>query len=165
MAYATRPFEYIHMDFIELPDAVDGNVYVLCITCDFSLTTVLWPTAKNDSEAVVDALLQAWLPYYPDPELLHSDGGTHFDNQVIQLLTQRRGWKHTICTPHAKWANGVAERCVKEMKDIMTQLCRDLDVPQNKWPTILPMVQAAMNRKKRKSRGNRSPIELSLIHI
>ena len=50
---------------------------------------------------------------------------------------------------------------MKEMKDVMTQLCRDLDVPQNKWPVLLPMVQGAMNRKKRKSRGNRSPIELT----
>ena len=38
---------------------------------------------------------------------------------------------------------------------------RDMDVPQNKWPKLLPMVQAAMNRKKRASRGNRSPIELT----
>ena len=63
--------------------------------------------------------LQAWLPYYPDPELLHTDDGTHFDNQVIELLTERRGWKHTIYTPHAKCANGVVERSIKEMKDIM----------------------------------------------
>ena len=132
MAYATRPFEFIHLDFIELPDAADGTKYVLVITDDFSLTTVLWPTQHNDAEAVVDALLKAWLPYYPDCELMHSDGGTHFDNQVVDLLTKRRGWKHTICTPHAKWANGVAERSVRVMKDIMVQLCRDMDVPQNK---------------------------------
>ena len=92
--------------------------------------------------------MHAWLPYYPDPDLMHTDGGTHFDNTVIEQLTQRRGWKHTICTPHAKWANGVAERNVKEMKDIMTQLCRDLDVPQNKWPTILPMVQTSCDEPK-----------------
>ena len=66
-----------------------------------------------------------------------------------------------MCTSHSKWVNGVAERSIKEMKDIMVQLCRDLDVPQNKWPNILPLVQAAMNRKKRSSRGNRSPIELT----
>ena len=92
---------------------------------------------------------------------MHSDGGTHFCNQVIKHLTEKRGWKHTVCTPHSKWANGVAERNIRTMKDILVQLCRDLDVPQNKWPTILPLVQGAMNRKKRASRGNMSPIELT----
>ena len=94
------------MDFIDMPDSADGMKYILVITDDFSLTTVLHPTATNDAEAVAKALLEHWLPYYPDPELLHTDGGSHFDNEVIKLLTKARGWKHTICTPYAKWAHG-----------------------------------------------------------
>ena len=58
MVYATRPFEYIHLDFVELPDATDGKRYVLCITDDFSLTTVLWATEHNDAEAVANVLLE-----------------------------------------------------------------------------------------------------------
>ena len=102
MVYATRPFEYIHIDFVDLPTSIDGYKYMLTITDDYSLTTVLHPCKKNDSTAVVKALLEAYLPYYPDPDLLHSDGGSHFDNAIIKLLTKKRKWEHTICTPYAK---------------------------------------------------------------
>ena len=93
MAYATRPFEYIHMDFVELPDPTCGRKHVLVITDDFSLTTVLHAYA-----AVVQALLEDWLSVFPDPDLLHTDGGSHFDNAVIKGLAEARGWDHTICT-------------------------------------------------------------------
>ena len=100
MVYATRPFEYVHMDFMELPTPTNGKRYVLVITCDFSLTTVLYNTDTNDADAVVQALLNDWLSVYPDPDLLHTDGGSHFDNAVIKGLTEARGWAHTICTPY-----------------------------------------------------------------
>ena len=100
MVYATRPFEYIHLDFIELPDAADGNVYVLMLTCDFSLTTVLVPTKNADAATVVHAIMEHWCPTYPDPDLIHTDGGSHFRNDIVKRLTSERGYKHTICTPH-----------------------------------------------------------------
>ena len=161
MIYATRPFEYIHLDFFELPDAANGMKYVLCVTCDYSLTTLLYPTKSTDAATVVRALLDGWLSHYPDPDLIHTDGGTHFDNQVMEMLSSIRGWDHTICTPYAKWAHGVAERNNRTAIDIMKQLCRQLNVEQNEWPSLLKIVQGAMNRRRRASRGNRSPIELT----
>ena len=161
MVYATRPYEYLHLDFIELPDPSNGKKYVLVITDDFSLKTVLHATEKNDAATVAKVLLEQWLSNYPDPELIHSDGGSHFDNQVVKLIAKARGWKHTICTPYAKWANGVAERSNKTMVNILTTLCRNLSVEVNKWTSIIKTVQGAMNRQRRASRGNMSPIELT----
>ena len=57
MAYVTKPFENIHFDFIEIPDATNGMKCLLVVVDDFSLTTVLHPTARADTEAVVAALL------------------------------------------------------------------------------------------------------------
>jgi hypothetical protein len=161
MVYATRPFEYIHLDFVHLPDAVDGKKYLLVITDDFSLTTVLHACESNDADTVVKVLLEHWLSHYPDPELMHSDGGSHFDNQVVKKLASVRGWKHTICTPYAKWAHGVAEHNNKEVLKILRPLCRQLDVEVNKWPSVIKLVQSAMNRQRRQARGGMSPIELT----
>jgi len=161
MVYATRPFEYIHMDFITLPDSADGYKHVLIITCDFSLTTVLQPTKSADADTVVRALLEHWLSVYPDPDLIHTDGGSHFDNKVVEKLTKARQLKHTICTPYAKWAHGVAENNNKQMLNILRPLCRKLGLEDNQWPRVLKLVQGAMNRQARPSRGGRSPIELT----
>ena len=62
MVYATRPFEYIHMDFIQLPEAANGCKYILAITDDFSLTTVLHPTKNASAETVMKVLLEQYLP-------------------------------------------------------------------------------------------------------
>ena len=35
MIYSTRPFEYIHMDFVKLPPSIHGYKYVLVITDSF----------------------------------------------------------------------------------------------------------------------------------
>ena len=96
MIYATRPFEYIHMDFVKLPPSVHGYKYVLVITDDFSLTTLLHPAKTNDVDVVVKALLDEWLAHYPDPDLLHTDGGSHFDNAVMKEVARARGWRHTV---------------------------------------------------------------------
>ena len=161
MAYATRPFEYIHMDFIEMPLAANGMEHILVITDDYSLTTVLHACPTPDTEAVVTALLQDYLPYYPDPDLMHSDGGSHFDNEVIKKLAAARGWMRTQSAPYASWSNGVAEWNNKTMVNIMRRLCRKLNVEQNQWPSLLGLVQGAMNRHRRPSRANMSPIELT----
>ena len=125
------------------------------------LTTVLNPCKNIDSAAVVKALLEAYLPYYPDPDLLHSDGGSHFDNAIIKLLTKKREWEHTICTPYAKWAHGVAERKNSTAVGIMRTLCRQVGLIDTQWPSIIKLVQGAMNRKRRKSRGNMCPMQLT----
>ena len=161
MVYATRPFEYIHIDFIELPEAVDGCKYILCITDDFSLTTVLHPTKHADADTVVKVMLEQYLPVYPDPDLIHSDGGTHFVNNIVKKLTKARGIKHTICTPYAKWAHGVAEANNKRVLTILRTLCRKLGKSQGQWSHVVKLVQGAMQRQGRASRGGKSPIELT----
>ena len=68
---------------------------MLVITDDLSLTTVLHATERNDAGTIVRALLDHWFAYYPDCDLIHTDGGSHFDNAVLKLLSQARAYKHT----------------------------------------------------------------------
>ena len=42
-----------------------------------------------------------------------------------------------------------------------TPLCRHLQLEVNQWPSAIKLVQTALNRKPRASRGGRSPIELT----
>ena len=113
-------------------------------------------------DTVIDALLNHWLPHYPDPVLLHTDGGRHFDNRMVHGLAKLRGWdRAAIRTAYAKWTHGVAERMNREVQNVATPLCRHLRIKVNQWHTAIKMVQAALNRKPRASRGGRSPIELT----
>ena len=105
--------------------------------------------------------MEQWLSIYPDPDLIHTDGGSHFDKQVVEKLTTARQLRYTICTPYAKWAHRVTENNNEMMLRILRPLCSRLRLEDNKWPKVLKLVQGAMNRQGRPSRGGRSPIELT----
>ena len=47
------------------------------------------------------------------------------------------------------------------MLSIVKPLCRHLNVELNKWPSVIKLVQGAMNRQSKASRANMSPIELT----
>ena len=116
MVRATRPYKYLHLDFVSMPESAAGHLYLLVIVDDMSMTTLLHPTEKTDADTVIDALLNHWLSHYPDPVLLHTDGGSHFNNTVVQGLAKLRGWdRTTISTVYAKWAHGVAESMNRDM--------------------------------------------------
>ena len=132
MVRATRPFEYLHLDFVSMPDSAGGHKHLLVIVDDLSLTTLLHPCARADADTVIDALLNHWLAHYPDPVLLHTDGGRHFDNRVVHGLAKLRGWdRATISTAYAKWTHGVADRMNRDVQDVAAPLFRHLRIEVN----------------------------------
>ena len=161
LVYATTPFEYIHMDFMSMPDTNDGCTQLLVVVDDFSLTVLLQPTNSANAATVAKALIDHWLAVYPDPLLLHTDGGSHFNNTVVKLIARARGWEFTMATPYASWTHGVAERMNRTVRQILRTLCRNLGIPVNKWTKVIKLVQATINRMPRASRGGKSPIELT----
>ena len=158
---ATTPFEYVHMDFLAMPLAANGMQWILVVVDDLSLTTLLHPCKRCTAEEVVRALIDEWLAHYPDPVLLHTDGGRHFDNAVVRGIARECGWRHTISTAYAKWTHGVAESANRVVLDIFRPLLRSLRREVNQWPAATKLVQRALQRKRRKSRGDKSPLELT----
>ena len=61
MVYATTPFEYLHMDFVELPTTADGIAQLLVVVDDCSLATLLQPTNSANAATVAKALIDHWI--------------------------------------------------------------------------------------------------------
>ena len=160
---ATRPFEYLHLDFLEMPLAAFGNCWLLVVVDDLSLTTLLHPCRRCTAMKVVAALVNEWLSHYPNPVLLHTDGGTHFDNAIVRGLARVSGWRHTLSTAYAKRTHAVAERANEEVLQIIRPLCRQLGKPVNMWDTFIKQVQKDMQRKRRKSRRHYLPTASTFI--
>lgn len=75
-------FQTIHMDFIQLSKS-EGKEYCLVIIDAFSKWTEIFPTKSPDSISVAKALCKDIIPRYGIPEMIYSDNGTHFVNEVI----------------------------------------------------------------------------------
>ncbi|OWZ09302.1 hypothetical protein PHMEG_00018017 [Phytophthora megakarya] len=90
----------------------------------------------------------AWYMRYGKPEVLVSDQGSHFRNEVIELLYARLKVQQSFTPVYSLWVNGTIERV---NKDVLQE-----------WLYLLPVVQANINHTPVESLGNRSPIELFL---
>ena len=82
---AQYPFQKIWMDFIELTPC-EGKKYCLVIIDMFSKWTEVFPTKHQDALTVAKALTRDIIPRFGIPEIMYSDSGTHFVNQVIHHL-------------------------------------------------------------------------------
>ena len=65
--------------------------------------------AATAEEAVIE-----WASLFGVPQMLITDGGTHFVNNLVQGLVQRFRDHHHVTTAYAPWANGVIERSIEK---------------------------------------------------
>ena len=68
---------------------------------------------------------------------------------------------HHFNTVYAKWTHGVAESANLLFLDIFRPLLRSLRREVNQWSASTKLVQRALPRKRRKSRGGKSSLELT----
>ena len=93
-----------------MPITSKNNRYIV-VVIDY-LTK--WPEARALPTAIADQVANF---IYEDiicrhgcPAKILSDRGTHFNNQVIQELTQKFEIKHHFSTPYHPQTNGLVER-------------------------------------------------------
>ena len=161
MLHATKPFELIHSDWMDMPDAINGHKYLLIVIDDLSGTVLLHSSATHTAEDTAKAIVDHWLSMYPDPTMLHTDGGTHYKNSIFKSIASIRGFTHHITSPHAKWAHGVGERINRRCLDSFLAVLGQLEVDESTWPAYTKLIQAQINRTKMRTRGNMSPIEIT----
>ena len=94
--------------------------------------------------------------------MLITDGGTHFVNNLIQALVRRFRAHHHVTTAYAPWANGVIERVNREIVKLWRVLMAEVSLPNEKWATLRPLVQAILNRTPGADFDGLTPSELHL---
>ena len=161
MLHATRPFELIHSDWMDMPDAHNGHKYLLIIIDDLSGTVLLHSSDKHTAYITAKIIVEHWLSCYPDPTMLNTDGGTHYKNTLFEAIANIRGFTHHITAPHAKWSHGVGERINRRCLNSLLAILGQLEVDESTWSSYIKMVQAQINRTKMRTRGNKSPIEIT----
>ena len=161
MMRATVPFEYVHSDWVDMPTAANGHKYMMIIIDDLSGTVLLHSGKTHTAEDTARVYVNEWLANYPDPTILHTDGGSHYVNSLLRAIADIRGYKHHITAPHAKWSHGVGERVNRKCLDALLQLLAQLRKDEKEWPAYIKLIQAQINRTATKSRGNLSPLQIT----
>eukprot|EP00918_Siedleckia_nematoides_P090338 GHVU01198592.1.p1 GENE.GHVU01198592.1~~GHVU01198592.1.p1 ORF type:complete len:894 (+),score=71.71 GHVU01198592.1:1173-3854(+) len=142
---ATRPNEIVHVDYLTMDTATTGERYLLIVKCNYTGLVRLIECTRANAESTAKALSE-WCRYYTPPEWLVSDGGSHFKNEVLELLTEQFHIKHHITLASCPWANGAIENMCGFALRLFRVLGSAGDNLRNAdWPSLAPLVEYRVN--------------------
>jgi len=153
--HATLPGEHLAIDLAEFPISEQGNTYALVVVDVCTRFVFLDAMKTKEANEVAPRLFKLFCTI-GFPKIIQSDNGTEFKNSIVEILTSQLEMDHRLTTPYHPRANGVAERNVRSLKDILQ---KSLEGNIADWDRHLPMVQLQMNTRVASLHGS-SPFAL-----
>ena len=137
---AYKPFHVLNIDFLgPFPD----ESYVLVIICAFTRWTELCWCTDSTANSATDGLLQHF-GRFGAPQMVRSDRGAHFANDLIRQFLVATGTPHNLTLAYSKQENAIVERVNKEVNRYLRAFLYDTtDI--HKYKACLPFVQRILN--------------------
>jgi len=148
-----NPFEVLHLDHIgPLKADAAKNKFILVMIDAFSRWVELYPTKSTTALETAFCIFQH-MGRYGSPEVMHTDRGTAFHNELVAELLRMSGVQQPLTTAYSSEENGIVERAKQEVLRHLYAILFDARV-HDKWSyEQLPMVQRIMNMVEKTSTG------------
>ena len=148
-----NPFEVIHLDHIgPLKKDDHGYEYILVLIDAFSRWIELFPTRSTTALETATCFSQ-YFGRFGAPEVVHTDRGPAFHNELIEQLLKLSGVEQSLTTAYSKEENAIVERANQEVLRHLNAILFDVRV-HNAWSyDQLPMVQRIMNTVEKTTTG------------
>ena len=157
---AENPFHMITMDFLELPLTASGNRYCLVVSDYFTR----WPEAfaLPDQKAITVArtIVTGTVCRHGVPEVILSDQGRSFDNEVVKALCQMLNVKKVRTSPYHPQCDGLVERLNRTLLPMLSTFVAD---KRDTWDQHLDQILFAYRSSTQASTGY-TPFELLYGH-
>jgi Integrase zinc binding domain/Integrase core domain len=139
------PFYQIGIDIVgPLPRTQRGKKYI--VTAMDYLTK--WPEARALTEAtaekVADFIYEQIICQHGCPQIILTDRGTHFNNNMVDRLLSKFKIKHLLSTPYHPQTNGLVERFNRTICESLAKLSDKT----NDWDLFIPPVLFAYRTTK-----------------
>ena len=105
-----RPFQRVAIDLVEYKTLSQGCKYVLSVIDHLTRFVILAAIPNKEATAIARTLVDRVFSVFGVPELLHSDQGKEFENQLVKELQTVFGYKKTRTTPYRPQGNPILER-------------------------------------------------------
>ena len=112
-------FDVWGIDFMGPFPSSLGYKYILVMVDYVSKWVEAMPTLTNDARVVKKMLKKVIFLRFGTPRALISDGGSHFCNNVIEVLLKKYGVTHKVATPYHPQTSGQVEVSNREIKWIL----------------------------------------------
>lgn len=155
--HGEKPNDVLHFDYCYMMLGQCKKRYVLILKDDLSGYVWLVPTEDTDAQTTAQILLN-WFASFGVPQTWVSDRGSHFKNELIRLLRESTKGSHHFTLAYCPWSNGSVEVVCRELLRATRALLSEFQLPQNCWPSIMPLVQSVLNNTVLQRLGNRCPL-------
>ena len=154
-----KPQDIVHIDLVgPFPRSACNNRYVLTIVDAFSKFVVFLPIPSKDAHVVAQAFSAHYVGIFGSPNLVHSDQGGEFCNNIFGILKFILGFKMSSTPSYSPQSNGSCER---QNQSLLRGLRTLVDgTSQLYWDVYPSFVAAALNNIKREN--SIAPAEIML---
>jgi len=109
--------------------------YILVAVDYVSKWVLALPCRNADSNHAKGMFHEIIFPHFGTPQMVISDGGSHFIDKVFQKYLVDHGVRHNIATPYHPQTSGQAETSKKQIKNILQ---KTVDEMGKGWKDKLP---------------------------
>ena len=135
--------EQLVMD-VAYMEEISGKKYVLVIVDRCSKLTSLTALTRQDEDTIFLTLLHKWIYRYGKPKSILSDRGRNFESQSLRTKLSIFGIKQEFSSPYQHQSNGLAERAIRTMRDLISSTLASGCVEKN-WYQLLPRIEYILN--------------------
>ena len=138
---STQPGEAVGMDVGTLPWADGDYRYFLLMVDLFSHYIEAVPLKDQTAKSIVNAFLEGWVYRgHGVPRVVLTDQGKNVDGLVITELCRDFGIEKRHTIPYHPESDGMAERHIGFVKQVIRCLILERDLEKGSWPSVLPEV-------------------------
>jgi transposase InsO family protein len=141
--HANLPGEHLAMDLAQFPLSTRQNNYALLVVDVCTRFVFLRAIRSKEAGIIAAELFQLFADIGP-PKIIQSDNGSEFSNALLKNVLSILQVEHRLTTPYHPRGNGVAERSVRSVKDLLPKV---LDGKVLDWDLYLPKVQLQLNTR------------------
>ena len=163
--HATLPNEVVHFDYLFMGPSSTGEKYIFVIKDDLSSYIWFVPTTNASSDFAARALAR-WIRTFTAMTTWVSDQGTHFKNEVMNILANDYRITHHFTTAYSPWSNGTVEAVNRNVMSACRALTTEAKLGPHDWPELVPVLESIINEAptarlgKRSDGVSRSPLEV-----
>lgn len=158
--HGVTPNHVVRADFLYIGKSTTGKKSVLILKDDHTQYCHAIPVKQESAYEFSMALLR-WAAFSRMPAVLAVDNGSHFINTVVKLLSKSTGIHSIIPSiAYVKQTHGGAENINKLFLHMLQSLCSENQLDFLLWPTLVPIVNHALNHRPSSLLNFHHPVEL-----
>ena len=139
-----HPMDRLYVDTMgPFPEDKDGNQYIIVVIDGFTRFIELYKSKDTKGISAAEALL-THAGRYGTPDVIMTDNGTQFKNELVSHLQNLLGIQHNFTTPYSHEENAIVERANKEVNRHLRAIIFHKKIVED-WTLCLPLVQRIMN--------------------